>query len=818
MKVKALALIIAAALSACGGGTVNPNLSLFVPRADGSLNNNSPQSTSAPQPTATANLTIAPAPAPTGNNSGGSNGGGGNATPTATPTETATPSATATSVPTDAPTATASPSASPSVAPSATASPSATATATPSATATSAPSPTATAQPTVTTSPSTTTTPISISYNEQDQVGRQSVIAPITGNYGNGELGISIQKEGGQRIPFAVVDPIIKDERQLIAAYKAAGIRPLILIDMRYKSFTKNDIEAYIGKIIDAYPDASGFYIHGIASNLSPRWHGGSIGYLNQLSQRMKYSYEFIKSKNPNYLVVVFEGDSLILSDSTDIEYKGNEFDDKLAKFADIHIIIATTASNYIDRFYLYKNLYDKNGWISNPANGNRIMHSIHEVTPQEYDKVIELSRSRNAQWLYVNDYDRNDVNTPADFTNLITKINLGMPQWPVNVPLIMATPTVQSTKATASATPSATAAANNAGNPFINRANNAANNLQNALQKQQDQLNAIGGVKASARRDANGKVTVDNGKGPDVDKAQKAPTKSLAGKNGGLMLDVARQFYTVEELKGFINDVAAANGKFFHLHLSDNENFALESEILGQTAEKATRSRDGVYTGPLGNNFYSKEQIRQLAQYASSRGVELVPEVDLPGHSAFIYELLSKSNPKLAKQAFGGDSQAATKFAQDLYLEVAKQFTGSRHFHMGGDDFTGAVEQNASYISYVNANASALKAKGFTPRIWNDGVLVSSLGKLDKAVEITYHVSGGEKASITNLIGSGYKVINYGGRTDNAVEGTALAVWSKNGKAVSGDNLRTKLQRQIAPASNGDEDASNPNGGANKR
>ncbi len=594
-----------------------------------------------------------------------------------------------------------------------------------------------------------------------------------------------------------------KDADRLIASYKAAGITPIIGISMQYVSGRREQFEEVVEKVISKYPDAAGFSIYRIGHNINAPFNPEY--YRSIYLTRVQYIYEYIKSKNPNYLVIMdvhpLRRSFYKEADNSDIE--------KAANFADILVTNVTDAGMYLSPDYEVGG-----AWVSNPANSNRIMHIVNYTYPEQYNEVIRLSRRRNAQWLFVNDWGRIEYNKPVKFDELVRAINTAeKPEVYIGRPLITRTPT-----ATASATPSATAAANNAGNPFINRANNAANNLQNALQKQQDQLNAIDSVKVSARRDANGKVNVDNGKGPDVDKAQKAPTKSLAGKNGGLMLDVARQFYTVEELKGFINDVAAANGKFFHLHLSDNENFALESEILGQTAEKATRSRDGVYTGPLGNNFYSKEQIRQLAQYASSRGVELVPEVDLPGHSAFIYELLSKSNPKLAKQAFGGDSQAATKFAQDLYLEVAKQFTGSRHFHMGGDDFTGAVEQNASYISYVNANANALKAKGFTPRIWNDGVLVSSLGKLDKAVEITYHVSGGEKASITNLIGSGYKVINYGGRTDNAVEGTALAVWSKNGKAVSGDNLRTKLQRQIAPASNSDEDASNPNGGANKR
>lgn len=633
-------------------------------------------------------------------------------------------------------------------------------------------------------------------------------------------------------MPFVIINPnsgagttVNSDYSRLVSENERVGIRSLGYIRTMHGNRTLEDIKGEIDRYMDFYPGVAGFYFDEVS--------GSSDAHV----ALMKAAYEYAKAKNANALVIANHTNGLTRQE--------------MANHADIHVISESSGKSYVDNYSA-----PTGAWENNPANADRIMHMVYNVDSEDYDKVIELSRTRNAGWLFVTtDRSPNPYNDlPDSFAELVNKINnLGAPRLPFNpapaprpsasatpttttvasaTPSASATPTAangnvaanngganaNNGQPTASATPATTGTANNSGNPFINRANNAANNLQDALQRQQDQINAVGGVKASASRDANGKVTVSSGKGAHGATATAtAKPAALAGRNSGLMLDVARQFYTVEELKGFINDVAAANGKFFHLHLSDNENFALESEILGQTAEKATRSRNGVYTGPLGNNFYSKEQIRQLAQYASSRGVELVPEIDLPGHSAFIYELLSKSNPKLAKQAFGGDSQAAAKFAQDLYLEVAKQFTGSRHFHMGGDDFTGAVEQNASYINYVNANARALKAKGLTPRIWNDGVLVSSLGKLDKAVEITYHVSGGEKASITNLIGSGYKVINYGGRTDNAVEGNALAVWNKSGKAVSGENLRSKLQQQIAPPASS-EDNDSANGGANKR
>ena len=63
------------------------------------------------------------------------------------------------------------------------------------------------------------------------------------------------------------------------------------------------------------------------------------------------------------------------------------------------------------------------------------------------------------------------------------------------------------------------------------------------------------------------------------------APYRGAVPKQNGLMLDAARRFYSAEDIKRFVDDVARAGGTFLHLHLSDHENYALESRLLGQEA-----------------------------------------------------------------------------------------------------------------------------------------------------------------------------------------------------------------------------------------
>ena len=244
-------------------------------------------------------------------------------------------------------------------------------------------------------------------------------------------------------------------------------------------------------------------------------------------------------------------------------------------------------------------------------------------------------------------------------------------------------------------------------------------------------------------------------------------------------MLDVARQFYTLDELKGFVDTVRRSGGQFLHLHLSDDQNYTLESEVLGQTLDKAVAEPAGYLNRTLGNRFYSRAQIAELVQYANGAGVELVPEIDLPGHATFIYRLLKAKDPIKADQVFSGGNanvDAALSFTLELHRKVVALFRGnSKHFHIGGEEFAGAISNNEAYVRYVTPVAAELLSQGMTPRLWNDGVLTVQLGKLNPQIEITYWDWDGNRrdpaereenlknrATVGELLKAGYRVLNY--------------------------------------------------------
>ena len=112
-----------------------------------------------------------------------------------------------------------------------------------------------------------------------------------------------------------------------------------------------------------------------------------------------------------------------------------------------------------------------------------------------------------------------------------------------------------------------------------------------------------------------------------------------------GLMLDVSRHFFTVKEVKDFIDQMAKYKFNLLHLHLTDDQGWRLEIKSLPKLTEVGAWRVER--TGTFGNfpkpqpgekasygGFYTHDDIRDLVKYASDRFVNILPEIDVPGHS----------------------------------------------------------------------------------------------------------------------------------------------------------------------------------------
>jgi hexosaminidase len=156
-----------------------------------------------------------------------------------------------------------------------------------------------------------------------------------------------------------------------------------------------------------------------------------------------------------------------------------------------------------------------------------------------------------------------------------------------------------------------------------------------------------------------------------------------------GLTIDVSRHFVYLDTLKRNVDGMAAAKMNVLHLHLSDDQGFRVESKAFPRLQEMGS---DGKY--------YTQAEIRDLIAYASDRGIRVLPEFDMPGHSTSWFvgypELASGPGPYQIERRWGifdpamdPSRESTYKFLDKFIGEMAELFP-NHYFHIGGDEVNG--------------------------------------------------------------------------------------------------------------------------------
>ena len=111
-----------------------------------------------------------------------------------------------------------------------------------------------------------------------------------------------------------------------------------------------------------------------------------------------------------------------------------------------------------------------------------------------------------------------------------------------------------------------------------------------------------------------------------------------------GLMLDCSRHFWTVDELKESIDQMDFFKFNTLHLHLTDNQAWRMAVDKYPSLTQEGTY----YYDFPeMSGKYYSKEDLKEIVRYAASRGIEIIPEIDLPGHSTALLAALPELSCK---------------------------------------------------------------------------------------------------------------------------------------------------------------------------
>lgn len=207
-----------------------------------------------------------------------------------------------------------------------------------------------------------------------------------------------------------------------------------------------------------------------------------------------------------------------------------------------------------------------------------------------------------------------------------------------------------------------------------------------------------------------------------------------------GLMLDVSRHFFTVEEIKDYLDQMAKYKYNVFHWHLTDDEGWRIEIKTFSKLTEvgawrvqrhgkfgpkRAAPKRDekATYGG-----FYSQEEVKDIVAYAAARNITVVPEIDVPGHSMALlaaYPQFSTKkqfkyvNPGAKFADWYGDGTfkmnienmlnpadpAVYAFLDMVFTEVAGLFPGE-YIHMGGDEcYHGYWEEDPKVQAFMAEN-----------------------------------------------------------------------------------------------------------------
>ncbi|MFC4331569.1 beta-N-acetylhexosaminidase [Streptomyces andamanensis] len=160
-----------------------------------------------------------------------------------------------------------------------------------------------------------------------------------------------------------------------------------------------------------------------------------------------------------------------------------------------------------------------------------------------------------------------------------------------------------------------------------------------------------------------------------------------------GAMLDVARHFFTVDQVKRYIDQLALYKINELHLHLSDDQGWRIAIDSWPRLATYGGSTQVGG--GPGGH--YSKADYREIVRYAASRYLEVVPEIDMPSHTNAALASYAELNcdgvapPLYTGTQVGFSSLCAPKevtydFVDDVIRELAA-LTPGRYLHIGGDE-----------------------------------------------------------------------------------------------------------------------------------
>lgn len=197
-----------------------------------------------------------------------------------------------------------------------------------------------------------------------------------------------------------------------------------------------------------------------------------------------------------------------------------------------------------------------------------------------------------------------------------------------------------------------------------------------------------------------------------------------------GSMLDVARHFFGVDDVKNFIDQLAYYKMNVLHLHLSDDQGWRIEIKSWPNLTAHGGKTEVGGGEG----GFYTQEQYTELVKYAQDRFITIIPEIDMPGHT----NAALASYPELncdgkTTELYTGievgfstlctNKEVTYQFIDDVIRELAA-LTPGEYLHIGGDESHATKIED--YIPFMNRVQDMVIAHGKKVLAWDEIALAT--------------------------------------------------------------------------------------------
>ena len=245
--------------------------------------------------------------------------------------------------------------------------------------------------------------------------------------------------------------------------------------------------------------------------------------------------------------------------------------------------------------------------------------------------------------------------------------------------------------------------------------------------------------------------------------------------------LDCGRKFFSVSEIEGIIDQLAANH--YTHIQLAfGNNGFRFLLNDLEVTVDTTTYSSQEVTDAiKAGNSTYSssksadstvltESEMDSIIEYAQGKGISVIPMLNTPGHM----DALVSAMKTLGIRTSTGSEMSLTSASEVNFIKALQQkyityfaSKGSDHYNLAADEYSFSGLSDTEYTAfaqYVNDVAAMIKSAGMTPMAYNDGIYYSgktSSVAFDTDIQICYWAQAEGYASVTELASKGFTIIN---------------------------------------------------------